>query len=303
MVQRGDSSRDSRAQLRRSPAGGNPRWHASCILGYNPGVLNEEELRSALSRRGRGAELHFHRTLGSTNDEAAALARRGAPEWTLVVADEQTSGRGRGGRAWLTPPGSAIALTILLRPPALPPEAVTGWSALGALAVTEALEAHGADAQIKWPNDVLLAGKKVAGVLAEGSWSGEALEYVVVGVGVNVTPASVPKEAGLDYPATYVEAAVGHSIDRSALLADILAGVRRWYPRVGSEGLVEAWERRLAFRGCEVWITDEGGSNAHRGTVEGLLPDGRLILRTGPGPSLLLRPEGSHLRPVDMPGA
>jgi BirA family biotin operon repressor/biotin-[acetyl-CoA-carboxylase] ligase len=249
------------------------------------------------------AELHFHRTLGSTNDEAAALARQGAPEWMLVVADEQTSGRGRGGRSWLTPPGSAIALTILLRPPALPPEAVTGWSAVGALAVADALEAQGADARIKWPNDVLLDGKKVAGVLAEGSWSGEALEYVVVGVGVNVTPASVLKEVRLDYPTTYAEAAVGHSIDRHALLADIVAGMRRWYPRVGSEELVAAWERRLAFRGREVWITDEVGSNAHRGTVEGLLPDGRLVLRTGQGPALLLRPEGRHLRPVDMPGA
>jgi len=266
-------------------------------------VLNEAELRSALSRRGLGAELHFHRTLRSTNDEAAALARRGAPEWTLVVADEQTSGRGRAGRAWLTPPGSAIALTILLRPRALPPEAAMGWSALGALAVVEALEAQGADAQIKWPNDVLLGGKKVAGVLAEASWSGEALDYLVVGVGVNVTPASLPDGARLDYPSTYVEAAVGHSIDRHALLADILERVWRWYPRVGSAELVEAWERRLAFRGREVWITDEAGSNTHRGVVEGLLPDGRLVLRTGQGPVLLLRAEGCHLRPVDTPGA
>jgi len=266
-------------------------------------VLNEERLRSALPVRGLGAELHFYRTLGSTNDEAGVLARRGAPEGTLIVAEEQTSGRGRAGHAWLTPPGSAIALSILLRPRALAPEAVGSLSALGALAVAEALDAQGADALIKWPNDVLLDGRKVAGVLAEGSWSGDALEHVVVGIGVNVKPASDPAEGGLAYPATCVEAAVGRSVDRHALLVGIVEGMARWYPRLGTQPLVDAWERRLAFRGREVSIVDEEGNDTHRGMVEGLLADGRLKLRTRQGEVILLRPEGSHLRSVDTAAA
>ncbi|HLB63901.1 MAG TPA: biotin--[acetyl-CoA-carboxylase] ligase [Anaerolineales bacterium] len=276
-------------------------WHASCILEYNLGVLSEERLRASLPLRGLGAEFHFHGTIGSTNDEAASRARQGAPEGTVVVAEEQTAGRGRAGRAWLTPPGSALALSIVLRPRALAPEAIGGLTALGALAVAEALEAQGVAALIKWPNDVLLDGRKVAGVLVEGSWAGQELEYAIVGIGVNVRPASVPAQAA--YPATCVEEVVGRSIDRDDLLVGILDGVGRWYPRLGSEALLEAWERRLAFRGQEVSMVDESGRDEMRGVVEGLLADGRLKLRTGRGEQLVARPEGYHLRPVDTAAA
>jgi BirA family biotin operon repressor/biotin-[acetyl-CoA-carboxylase] ligase len=244
---------------------------------------------------------HFYPTIGSTNEEAMALARQGAPDGTVVVAEEQTAGRGRAGRSWFTPPGSAIALSIVLRLRSITPEAVGGLSAVGALAVAEALEDLGAAALIKWPNDVLLGGRKVAGVLVEGSWSGPDLEYVVIGIGVNTGPASVPAQPG--YPATCVETMVGRTVDRHDLVARILDRLGRWLPLLGSADLVDAWERRLAFRGRDVSVVDETGREEMRGAVEGLLADGRLRLRTGEGALRVARPEGAHLRPVDTDAA
>jgi BirA family biotin operon repressor/biotin-[acetyl-CoA-carboxylase] ligase len=274
------------------------RWHASCILEYNLGVLSEERLRARLPVHGLGAELVYYSAIGSTNDEAAARARQGAREGLVVVADEQTAGRGRAGRSWLTPPGSAIALSIVLRPRKVAPEAIGGLSALGALAVAEALDKLAAVAQIKWPNDVLLAGRKVAGVLVDGAWVGQEIEYAIVGIGVNVRPASVPSR--VDFPATCVEAVLARSIDRSDLIVAVLEGVARWVPRLGTTELLGGWESRLAYRGEEVSIVGESGKEEMRGVVEGLLPDGRLRLRSGRGASLVARPEGYRLRLVDM---
>jgi BirA family biotin operon repressor/biotin-[acetyl-CoA-carboxylase] ligase len=280
-----------------------PAWHAFCILGYNERMLNEGTLRSRLPVRGLGAELRFLLATGSTNDAAAALAHDGAPHGTLVVAEEQTAGRGRAGSSWFTPPGSALALSLVIRPGPMKPEATGGLSALGALAVAEALELQGAAATIKWPNDVLLEGRKVAGVLVEGSWVGDELDYAIVGIGVNVRPASVPDDREVTFPATCVETVAGRSVDRQELLVDILEGVGRWLDRLGSEALRSAWEGRLAYLGAEVMILDEQGHAGMRGVVEGLGPDGRLRLRTDAGGVVLARPEGSHLRPVDRAGA
>jgi BirA family biotin operon repressor/biotin-[acetyl-CoA-carboxylase] ligase len=176
-------------------------------------------------------------------------------------------------------------------------------SALGALAVAEALDAQGATAEIKWPNDVLLGGRKVAGVLAESSWIGEELDYAVLGIGVNVRPASVPGEQDVAFPATCVETAVGGPVDRHDLLIDVLDGVGRWVGRLGSDALRLAWERRLAFLGAKVEVAGEPGMPSWQGVIEGLLPDGRLRLRTDDGAAVLARPEGSHLRPVDRAAA
>jgi BirA family biotin operon repressor/biotin-[acetyl-CoA-carboxylase] ligase len=266
-------------------------------------MLNEDRLRSSLPVQGLGVELHFYPTVGSTNEVASELARRGAAHGTLVVAEEQSAGRGRAGRAWLTPPGSALALSLVLRPGKLSPGAAGGLSALGALAVAEAIDAQGGGAQIKWPNDVLLDGRKVAGVLVESSWVGEVLDHAVIGIGVNVRPASIPADREVDFPASCVESGVGRSIDRHDLLVRVLDGVGRWVGRLGSDALRLAWERRLAFLGERVWIEEDPAKPAWQGVIEGLVPDGRLRLRTDDGAAVLARPEGTHLRPVDRGAA
>lgn len=261
-------------------------------------MLDADRLRARLPIWGLGQELHYHLRLGSTNDEAAQLARQGAPEGTLVVAEAQTAGRGRAGRAWFTPPGSSLALSLVLRPGRLASDGVGGLSVMGALAVAEAAEAAGAPAEIKWPNDVLLGGHKTAGVLVEGSWMGSELEFVVCGIGVNVGAASVPPMEATDFPATCVEAAVGRPVDRQRLLLAILDSLGRWYPRLGSPSLHEAWERRLAYRGREVSLIDEVDGSVIRGHMEGLTADGRMRLRTREGTIIQVGSEGRNLRPL-----
>ncbi len=259
-------------------------------------MLNRSRIEAGLPVGKFGQVFAFHRKLGSTNDEAARLARGGAPEGTLVVAEEQTSGRGRGGRRWLTPAGAALALSVVLRPH---PDAATGAGlmTLGSLAVAEALAGEGLEAEIKWPNDVLLGGRKVAGVLVEASWSGPALEFAVCGIGLNVRPASVPRDQDIDYPATCVEAALGRRVDRESLLLAVLAGLERWDPQLGTEAWLQAVQSRLALAGSQVAIRTTGDQEI-TGRVLGVCADGRLRLEGTDGRVILVGPEGSHLRPL-----
>lgn len=259
-------------------------------------MLNRCRIQAGLPVGKFGQVFEFHRRLGSTNDEAARLARRGAPEGTLIVAEEQTSGRGRGGRRWLTPPDTALALSVVLRP-ALDPVTAAGLMTLGALAVTDALEAQGLEPEIKWPNDVLLGGRKVAGVLVEASWSGPALEFAICGIGINVRPASVPRDQEVDYPATCVEAALGRRVDRERLLLAVLAGLDRWYPRLGTEAMLQAVQSRLALAGHQVALRTTGDQEI-TGRVLGVCADGRLRLEITNGQVILVGAEGSHLRPL-----
>jgi BirA family biotin operon repressor/biotin-[acetyl-CoA-carboxylase] ligase len=278
---------------------GKMSWHISCISGYNRNMLSASRLVASLPICGLGEQFHFFPTIGSTNDQALELARQGAPHGTLVVADEQTAGRGRAGRHWVTPPNSALALSLVLRPVGLPTEAVGGMTVIGALAVAEALEGIGVEAQIKWPNDVLLSGRKVAGVLVEGSWMGNEIEYAVLGIGVNMRPEAVPPAAEVDYPATCVEDTVGKHVERTALLLSIVEGVGRWYPHLGRSALSEAWNSRLAFQGQEVLVV--GGTEQEIvGRVLGLSTDGRLRLASAAGEILEISAGDVHLRPVDM---
>lgn len=266
-------------------------------------MLDVGRVRAELPRQGLGLPFEFHRSLGSTNDRAAELARAGVPSGALVVAEEQTAGRGRGGSLWMTPPGSALALSVVLRPQGLTGEAAPGLAAIGALAVAEAVEAQGAAAQIKWPNDVLLEGRKTAGVLAEAAWAGSELEHVVLGIGVNVRRAAVPPDSQAAFPATCVEAALGRSLEREALLLGVLDGLGRWLARLGTLELQAAWERRLAFRGEQVRVWGPEGDLVYEGVLHGLSPDGQLRLGTPQGREAHIRPEGVHLRPAVGPGS
>src|SRR5690606_3785950 len=145
------------------------------------------QLEQALQGFSIGPWRYFDR-LGSTNDEAARWADRGAPHLALVLADEQYAGRGRLGRQWFTPPGAALALSLVLRPRPenrLASEQIPFYTALGALALSQALRRQlGLSPAIKWPNDVLLVGRKTAGILAEAQWQGDQVQAVILGIGV-----------------------------------------------------------------------------------------------------------------------
>ena len=245
-----------------------------------------------------GSELHYFESIGSTSQHAAELAKANAPEGTLVVADEQTQGRGRGGRHWRTPRGCSLAMSLVLRPSPDKATGPGGTGLVGALAVVDALSTLAIESSIKWPNDVMIEGRKVAGVLAEASWSGDYLDYVVLGIGINVREGSIASDADLEYPATWIESVGGSRVDRIALLGEVVEGIDRWYPRLGRPDLLAAWEGKLAFRGERVNILAKGEWVA--GLLMGLTQDGWLRLATQEGEILELEPGDHRLRPASM---
>jgi len=262
-------------------------------------MLSQESIASILPIGQLGRELVFQETIGSTNDLAKRLAEQGRPAGTLVVADEQTAGRGRGNRGWVTPAGTALALSVVLRPHLTPGAAALTLNGLGALAVVEALLAVGIEAEIKWPNDVLVGGRKAAGVLAEVAWSEDRIDYAVIGIGVNVRAGSAPPDDQVLFPASSLEQAAGRQIDRLDLLAGILEQIDHWLPAAGQPRLIDAWHKRLAYVGQPVMLEQSKGQV--EGDLVGLADDGRLRLLLADGREMVAGQDFVHLRPVDSP--
>jgi len=241
-----------------------------------------------------GKVRYFEQT-GSTNDDAAGWAVEGAPDLSLVIAEEQTAGRGRHNRRWYTPPGAALAFSLILRTQG-EEAAIPRLTALGALALTDALQdLYGLQALIKWPNDVLVAGRKLAGVLAEAAWQGDRLASVILGIGINIAPLSVPPQSTLNYPAVCLESALSKRVDRLDLLHEVLACLLDWRPRLAKDEFILAWQERLAFRGEWVQVVSDRGLPVE-GQVLGLDNEGRLVLRTRVGDTITL--QSGQLHPI-----
>ncbi len=266
--------------------------------------MDERSLRKALKGLPLGGVRYYGQT-GSTNDVALAWAATEAPDWALVYAEEQTAGRGRGKRNWFTPPGAALAFSVVFRPTPAEMKCIPLFSALGALAVSEAVEGLGLHPQIKWPNDVLLRGRKVCGILAESTWTGDRLDGLVTGIGVNIKPDSVPPADQLNFPATCLEGEVilersgniDQALDRPVLLREILQAMVGWRRELGSDSFLQAWERRLAFldEQVEIWGEDQP---LRAGKLQGVDRNGSLLLKSPVG-ELFTVPFGEiHLRPV-----
>jgi BirA family biotin operon repressor/biotin-[acetyl-CoA-carboxylase] ligase len=219
----------------------------------------------------------YFEEVGSTNDVALQWAQAGTPDSSLVLADVQTAGRGREGRKWITTSGAALAMSLVLRPTEQEAACFGRFSALAAIGLIVGLKRFGLEAQIKWPNDVLLKEKKVAGILVESLWEGDQPQALVIGLGVNISPDAVPPRQILRYPATSVEAVYGHEVERWALLAGTLQGIFGFRKILTTDDFLEVWQENLAFRGQMVRVRtpDEKTSRAR---VVGVLPDGRLHL-------------------------
>ena len=168
---------------------------------------------------------------------------------------------------------------------------------MGAVAVSQALSDHyGLPAEVKWPNDVLLERRKVAGILAEASWSGETLQGVALGIGINVTAQALPPADQLLFPATSVEEALGKKVDRVELLAAILKALFQWRPQMTSAEFLRAWEKRLAFRGEPVTV-EQPGQWKLDGAILGIAANGNLRLQITQGGELAISIGDVHLRP------
>lgn len=227
-----------------------------------------------------GQPIHYRPQGGSTNDIAAELARTGAPQGTLVITDEQTAGRGRMGRRWTAPPNTALLLSLVFRPD-LPPDEANRLVMTVGLAAAEAIETRtGLRVDVKWPNDLLVVGAKVAGILAESGVVEGRLDYVVVGIGINVNLRDDPVETLL-YPATSLLHELGRPVDRLALLADLLERLNHWHGLLAESQLDEAWQARMVTLGQRVSVRLPSGTVS--GLAERVDRSGALWLRPDAG--------------------
>jgi BirA family biotin operon repressor/biotin-[acetyl-CoA-carboxylase] ligase len=232
---------------------------------------------AARTRLGRlGSPILFFPTIGSTNDLAATLAGEGA----VVIADEQTAGRGRRGHAWFSPPGSGLYVSVVLMPARAridPPRATTLLTITAGVALAEGVSASsGVNVDLKWPNDLYVSRRKLAGILAEGSD-----DRVVLGYGVNLRDAAYPPD--LRTRATSLESEVGRPIDRTAVLVETLAALARRYDDLLEgrfDAILDAWRRRApaAFGARVTWATPAG---PRAGVTGGIDDNGALLVRVG----------------------
>ena len=240
--------------------------------------LSPENLLQNLNTRFVGRHIIYYHSLPSTMEVARRAGGRGAAEGTVVIAEEQTAGRGRRHRSWLSPPGG-IALSLILRPAV---QHLPQMIMLASLAVTSAIEVvTSLKAGIKWPNDVLIRGKKVCGILIENQLRGGVLEFTVVGIGINVNMdlSAYPEIADI---ATSLSAELGRQVSRSELVHTLLVEVEQLYLDIrAGQSLHQRWRERLVILGQEVRVME--GGKVEQGIAEDVDTDGSLLLRCPDG--------------------
>ncbi len=214
--------------------------------------------------------------IGSTNDAALAWAADGAPAGAVVVADEQTAGRGRLGRTWVAAPGSSLLFSMILRP-ALAPEAMPRVALMGAVGLAEVLETMGLPVSVKWPNDVLVGGRKAAGILGEATWAGDRLAAVVLGIGVNICRGALPPAGERPFEATTLEDELGDEPDRGEIFLRLLNRLDYWADRQEDPALLAQWRKISATLGRRITVTGDG--DRWSGIAEDIDEQGALLLR------------------------
>ena len=267
------------------------------ILFFPPrSQMDHDSLVKSLSDLPIGS-LRYFNSIGSTNDEALEWVSQGAPDLSIVIANEQTAGRGRLDRQWFTPVSTALAVSLIMRPSQDEIPFLSRTVGLAALSLADAFGMLGLAPQIKWPNDILLNDRKVAGILIETAWAGDEVDYLVVGMGVNVARASVPLADKLSYPAISLEHILGAAPNRVRLLHSILASFISLRTHLRSDSFISIWERSLAFHDREVRI-EAGNREELIGRVAGLESDGSLKLINENGKTVTVRFGDVRLRLV-----
>jgi BirA family transcriptional regulator, biotin operon repressor / biotin---[acetyl-CoA-carboxylase] ligase len=258
-------------------------------LGYrllsSPDVLHADDLRSRLGKtKVVGRDIQVFEETASTNDVIEKLARDGVKEGVVVFAESQTKGRGRLGRKWISPARKGLWFSILLRP-ALRPQAVTQLTVAAATALARAIRSQtGLKPEIKWPNDILVRGKKVAGILTELSAELDRVKYVVLGVGVDVNVGSTDLPPEVRRTATSLKIESGRPISRPELAVAALKELDEDYARICDgdfSTIADEWEAQCTTIGHQAVIRI--GNREVRGRAESLGEDGALLLRTDHG--------------------
>lgn len=256
--------------------------HTTPIPDDLPAALDLDRLRRSLAAEPLYRDVVYQPVLASTNSEALERARAGAAEGTLILTDEQPAGRGRVGRSWRSLPRQQVLLSLVLRP-SFPPHFLV---MAASLAVARAIEASTSlSPTIKWPNDVLVDGAKVCGILIETSSDSQRQPFAVLGIGLNVN-GSLAGDPELAGRATTLAEAAHHPLDRETLAAELLLELADLYARLSAsaaerQGVRAAWRTRLDTLGRQVSIAQ--GHGEVRGVAEDVDGDGALLVRTGDG--------------------
>ena len=249
-----------------------------------PDLLGKNELLSLQKTAWIGHRLESFDVIGSTNTTAMQRAEEGAPHGTLVVADRQDSGKGRRGRSWMMPAGIAIAMSIVLKPEELLPGNAPMLTLVSALAVVRAMkEQTGLDAMIKWPNDIVINGKKVCGMLTEMSTQIDYINHIVVGIGINVHNEQFPEELSDRATSLFLES--GKHFNRAALVEAVCEAFESYYEifmrTQDLSGLQAEYDRYMVNKDRQVRILDPLGE--YEGKALGITARGELLVETEEG--------------------
>lgn len=245
-----------------------------------PDALHVLQMQPGIRTRRVGRKIVVKQETGSTNDDIWALAGKGEPEGTVVIAESQSAGKGRRGRQWASPAGMNLYLSVLLRPPLLPAEASL-ITLLAAVQMCEALHEQFPDLnpQIKWPNDVLLDGKKAAGILAEIHAEQESIHFLVLGIGINLNMTQEMFPGDILYPATSVAIVLGRKVDRVCFSRRLLEKLDSGYNELlleGSASLRSKWMSRCAHASEKLEVSTPKG--VRKGRFQGIDEEGAMIL-------------------------
>lgn len=245
--------------------------------------FNGAELASRMDTRWAGKKLFFYDSIDSTNTEAKRLGEEGACDGTLVVADMQTAGKGRRGRSWLSPAHTNVYFTLLLRPHFAPDRASMLTLVIAHSMCRAVKEVTGLEVGIKWPNDIVVSGKKICGILTEMNVELNEIRYVVIGVGINVREQEFPEE--IREKAIALDAACGKQVDRTRLVAAIMKAFEEDYEKflekVSMEELQKSYEEMMVNSGKEVCVLDPKGE--YRGIARGINTTGELLVELPDG--------------------
>ena len=260
--------------------------------------MDRSHLSEALRNTPVAATRAFE-TIGSTNDEALSWADEGAADYSLVISDEQTKGRGRFNRRWVTRPGSSLAFSLILKPYPTEIENLGLFAPLCGLAVHDALKSlFNIDPQIKWPNDILIERQKCCGILVEAAWTNDRPNAVVLGIGINITRDSVPPADGQLFSAACLEDYVQSPVDRFSVLQQVLLDIQKWRTLLAAPHFFEHWTKHLAFLGEQVMIV-QSEKQSIIGVEKGINQRGNLVLILDNNEEMAFEVGDVHLRPLN----
>jgi BirA family biotin operon repressor/biotin-[acetyl-CoA-carboxylase] ligase len=242
------------------------------------------DVENALATKRVGTRFHYFPQIDSTNNYARALAEGGAPEGVVVIAEQQSQGRGRLARRWESPPYANLYCSVILRP-TLPPPRAPQITLTAAVALSDAIASMSPVAPaIKWPNDILAGGKKLAGVLTEAVSDARKIEFVILGIGVNLNYARAAMPPAIRQRATSLSILAGHSVSREEFVRRLIQDLDRCYAILEEQGfaaLAPQWDARFGLRGRAVRV--EMTDRAIAGRALGIDAEGLLIVESASG--------------------